>query len=298
MHVPLDWRRPDNSHAATAYFDPGRGYGQIWPRPDPAEIAAFYDTEYYTHDADSAPPDGGGLSIPDRILIKLAWLRDQSVEAHAPWWRALLGDKAQSVLEIGCGNGVHLRSLRDLGHDVTGIEPDSKARAQAVASGLNVIDGNAEAIPDTLRGRRFDMVIFMHVLEHCLMPDIALDNALALLAPGGNLVIEVPNSDCLGHAHFGAHWLWLDMPRHLNFFTARSLRALMASRGLSITRMDYLGYVRSFRPEWRADQARIARAFGDRPAPRARYWSYLARTAFAPRAQRYDSLRIVARRAD
>lgn len=296
VEVPCDWRRGPSTPGATAYFDTKRGYGQVLPRPTDAELVSFYDLpEYYTHQSRVVSPR---LSVVDRLMRKLAWARDHGIMATTEWWQEELGANPQTILEIGCGDGQNLSRLADLGHDVTGVEPDPKAMANARSRGLTVLPGNAERLPAELLQRQFDVILMMHVVEHFLDPQAAMTQARAILAHGGKLVIEVPNSECLGHAHFGPLWLWLDMPRHLNFFTARSVTQLVQAHGLRVVQLDYVGYTRAFMPDWREQQAQTAKAFGQ-PAPSLwRYWSYLFRTAMAAPAQRYDTLRIVAMAAD
>lgn len=294
--VPRDWRRPSEPEGYTAYFDRQRGYGQILPRPAPDEIARFYEVDdYVTHEAPEQSQPARVQGFWARALVKLAWWRDHGVEDTSDWWRQTLGPAPLRILEIGCGGGRVLHGLAELGHDVLGIEPDPVARETAAALGLTVLPGLAEDLPEQLAGQRFDAILFFHVMEHCADPSRALAAALEHLAPDGQVIIEVPNSDCLGHQSFGPLWLWLDIPRHLNFFTAQSLAALVAAHGLTTAKTDYTGYVRTFRPEWAAEQAQIAKAFG-KPAPSVlQYWAYLARTAFARPAQKYDSVRIIAR---
>src|SRR5690554_1503550 len=183
-------------------------------------------------------------------------------------------------------------------------EPDSRSRAEAAARGITALEGTAEDLPAEVLARRFDITTFMHVLEHCLDPKKALAQAAGLLNEGGRIVIEVPNNAALGLRQAGAFWRWLDVPRHLNFFTETSLRSLVAQAGLEVVRCDYDGYTRQFLPDWIADEARIEAALkGQRvtPAWRSRHLGralrLLARTALARPARKYDSVRLVCRRA-
>ncbi|MFN4057482.1 MAG: class I SAM-dependent methyltransferase [Roseinatronobacter sp.] len=279
----------------TVYFDAALGYGQVWPRPSADEIARAYDVEeYYTHHLAKGTTQAR-VPVMDRILNRLAWSRDHGVDADRDWWIRVLGSEPLRILEIGCGNGANLALLQSLGHNVTGIEPDPAARRLALGRGLTILEGHAETLPDAVLAQTFDLIMFMHVLEHCILPTRALEQARNLLSPGGRMVIEVPNSDCLGHAHFGALWFWLDVPRHLNFFTPRALERMLADIGMTRDSLEFTGYVRGFQPGWRRMQDQIAASFGLSAIPATRYWSYLARTAFAQPAQRYDTFRIVAR---
>ena len=297
LTVPGDWRRPEDGSEYQILWDVGRAYGEVWPRPDPAEVEAFYRTSYYTHAGDQSARKSA-KSFSQRLQTKISWLADRGVEPDRAWWERTLGDAPKRVLEIGCGGGHTLASLSSLGHSVTGVEPDRAALDAARSRGQRVYRGYGEALPEELADETFDIVIFMHVLEHALRPRQAVINAMRLLVPGGILVCEVPNNECLGREQFGSLWSWLDAPRHLNFFTERSLRALFRSVGLEVESIEFRGYCRQFAPAWKAEQRQIATAFGlghDRRIAGSAYWRYLFRTLCAHERRKYDSVRVIAR---
>lgn len=298
LHVPGDWRRPSARESYTLHWDQARAFGQLWPRPAPEEVMSFYDVEdYYTHGAAPAAP-GRRVAVPQRLLTKISWLADRSVDPDARWWAETLGPQPCRILEIGCGSGTNLTILRDLGHTVTGIEPDPAALDVARSRGFEVHRGTAETLPDALAGQKFDAVVFMHVMEHCIDPARALENAVALLDGKGSVVAEVPNNACAGATRFGNAWYWLDVPRHVNFFTSESLQDLFRFAGLDVGGIFFRGYCRQFSPEWKAQQARIHSTFAPRSGPgipSLAYWAYLLRTAIAAPARKYDSVRVVGR---
>ena len=81
---------------------------------------------------------------------------------------------------------------------------------------------------------RFDTVLAMHVLEHD-------DDALGLLRkiasfarPGGHVVIEVPNLDCVWAKPFGKYWDGWYLPYHRQHFTQQTLVRLMERGGLRV----------------------------------------------------------------
>ena len=203
------------------------------------------------------------------------------------------------MCDIGCGNGELLDELRRRGHRVLGIEVDPLARQAAVRRGLSVLAGTAECLPE-LPARAFDTVVMSHVLEHTLDPLRAIANAARLAKPGGHVIIEVPNNACASLADRGAAWPWLDVPRHLNFFTERSLRRMARAANLALLGVEWTGYCRMFDEPWiREEQARWDRfapalngALAAR-ASKARAWWLLARTACARPGRKYDSVRMI-----
>lgn len=297
MDVPRDWRRPEVDESYKIFWDSNRRFGQILPRPNAHEAISFYDLDdYYTHDA-GKKHEATDVSFPQKVQTKLSWWADKGTEPNKEWWGRTLTQKNMRILEIGCGNGSNLSIFRSLGHDTIGVEPDVAALEAAREQGHTVFQGTAEELPQDVLHERFDAIVFMHVLEHCIDPFVAVKNAVELLETGGVLVAEVPNNECLGAKRFGELWYWLDVPRHLNFFTARSLDELVSFAGLRESSIFYRGYSRQFGDGWKKSQSHIASVIGkasDRRVKSSNYWKYLFGTIFASDARKYDSIRIVA----
>jgi SAM-dependent methyltransferase len=306
--VPRDWRRPTAGGVPSGgwqlwWSDVGN-LGMVHPRPAAAEIASFYELDdYYTHDRGQQRLDRPGLA--DRLRVALAARLDRGVHPGPDYWPRVVPKSARLGLEIGNGNGDRMVELAPLMDRIVGLEPDPRASATARSKGLHVLPGTAEAMPLEIAGQRYDFILFAHVLEHCLDPLLALQNAAELLAPNGVMLLETPNNAARGLAQQGRDWYWLDVPRHLNFFTEASLRAFAARAGLQVIACEYWGYCRQFLDDWLATQAAIAAHMADRARPTAEDLarqrrlglSLLARTALAGRAAKYDSVRLICRRA-
>lgn len=139
-----------------------------------------------------------------------------------------LGTKPEALLDFGCGSGQFTRELgtvlgpgRVTGADFFDEPPADLADRPYVA--MPALAGMAG---------RFDCVIAMHVLEHDDDPRALLRRMIALLRPGGQLVIEVPNVSCFGARLFGRHWDAWYLPYHRVHFTRTSLLAALAAEGL------------------------------------------------------------------
>jgi 2-polyprenyl-3-methyl-5-hydroxy-6-metoxy-1,4-benzoquinol methylase len=299
LHVPCDWRRPELETGYDLYWSaPGR-FGQLHPRPTADEVADSYEVDYYTHGGPPAP--SRAKRFLERAREHLAWRADYGTELTASRFRGLAtGRSSPSALEIGCGDGTLLADLRADGWTVAGIEPDPMARRAAEARGLEVHDGTAEDPPGAMLGRTFDAVVMHHVLEHCLDPLAALRSAAALMKPDWLLIVETPNNKAAGCRSAGASWPWLDVPRHLNFFTAHSLHLACAAAGLTISSTTYTGFTRQYQTPWIEMERRIRAAFNGKaviPNLGRIAWSQLFRTAFADPRYKYDSVRVEARRS-
>jgi SAM-dependent methyltransferase len=302
MTVQGDHRRPQDRRPFRLYWCDPCDLGQLQPRPSQAEADSYYDIRYCTHvtDEEAQANAAARRGFLERARVRLAWAADRGTHLDAALVDHLLGGRPSDVLDLGCGNGGLLAALRDRGHRVVGVEPDPVARGMAVARGLEVHAGHADAPPATLPAAGFDAVVLAHVLHLCLDPLAVLERVRASLRPGGLLVCEVVNNEARGREAAGDCWRWLDIPRHLTLFTATSLSRLAARAGLEQVRMDFGGYTRQFGRAWIEDEAqkratlhpeRPGSALGRAVAP----WGLLASTALAPARKKYDSVRIVAR---
>jgi SAM-dependent methyltransferase len=141
--------------------------------------------------------------------------------------------RPEVVADFGTGNGMLARALAD------------RAGEGATTYALDFFDdapaplGKAHYLPFA-RGAEIagtvDLLTCFHVLEHDDDSDAMLDRLLAYVRPGGTLVVEVPNVDCVWTPWFGkacANWY---APFHRVHFTRTSLRALFERHGLDVVR--------------------------------------------------------------
>lgn len=180
--------------------------------------------------------------------------------------------EAKSVLEVGANSGFFSALLRGQGCRVTAVELDRRAAEKAKGRADRVIHGDIEDLRvwDEIGGP-FDVILFMHVLEHLADPWRVLRDAVGLLNPGGSIVLLLPNVACwrvrkrlffrgaFEYAETGI----LDRT-HLRFFTLDSARDLVRGAGLEIVfwtpaeicvplerRMSRIPVVRGWASWWR-----------------------------------------------
>jgi SAM-dependent methyltransferase len=223
----------------------------------------------------------------------------------AQWAHSLLKENPSDICDIGCGRGEFVAQMVALGHHAVGVEFDLWAAEEARQMGVDLHQGSAEQLPEAVASRRFNLVTMSHVLEHCLDPVRAFENASNLLGNGGLLACIVPNNAALGLSYAGPAWEPLDVPRHMNLFVPHNLSMLCERFGLRVKSVFYYGYCRQFSNEWINTERRIwdaikrsgAEAY---PAPiknsKWRAWKLLMRTSWARKRVKYDSVGVVAER--
>ena len=133
------------------------------------------------------------------------------------------------LLDVGCASGKFLRQMTAVGWTCAGIELDPEAATRARQVTPDVFTGDPLDAP--FAPASFDFVTAFHVLEHLPDPLGVLRRMLAWLAPGGSVVVEVPNVSGAGARVFGRYWSGLDMPRHLVHFTPATMSALAQRAG-------------------------------------------------------------------
>lgn len=132
-----------------------------------------------------------------------------------------------ATLDVGCFDGFFVRQLRDRGFDAHGV--DFNRTAIAWGARQFELDGQISnrSVADLLaEERRFDVVTMFEVIEHLDDFDPVLRDCVALLKPGGHLVISAPNNEMSWRPP-------LDFPpHHLSRFSPRSLRSMASRFGL------------------------------------------------------------------
>jgi SAM-dependent methyltransferase len=139
---------------------------------------------------------------------------------------------AGRLLDVGCGHGLLLDEARRRGYEPVGLELSrSAARHARDVLGLDVRGLPLEAFDDP---GGFDVVVLADVLEHLDDPVGGIDRATRLLAPGGVLCVVTPDPSSATARLAGARW-WGYLPAHTCLLPRRTLRELLAARGLVVS---------------------------------------------------------------
>lgn len=152
------------------------------------------------------------------------------------------------VLDVGCGSGALGAALKRVNPaaEVHGwdLSPQAGERARQRLDAFHCVDLDAGPLPEL--SRPYQLVILGDVLEHLKRPDLLLVSLKRYLAPGGKLIVSVPNI-----ANFGIRWRLLlgrfdytetgIMDRtHLRFFTCRTIDELAERAGYRVVGRGYI----------------------------------------------------------
>ena len=133
------------------------------------------------------------------------------------------------VLEIGCGRG-NFKTHFPESVEYWGVEPNNEARTEAEQRFHKVLAGVYDDVKADLPDHYFDLIVCNDVIEHMPDHDAFLEQIKHKLAPGGRLLISIPNVRYFSNIYellFKKDWQYKDAGildrTHLRFFTEKSL---------------------------------------------------------------------------
>ena len=135
-----------------------------------------------------------------------------------------------------------MAELRRRGFDAAGI--DSSARQAGGRCARRPIAEHEDS--------GLDAVVLWHVAEHLDDPLAALGRVTGWLAPGGLVLLGVPNAASLQARIGGPAWMHWDAPRHRQHFTAAGLSALLGRAGLAPVRTEHMVWEHNPASMWMA----------------------------------------------
>jgi 2-polyprenyl-3-methyl-5-hydroxy-6-metoxy-1,4-benzoquinol methylase len=157
---------------------------------------------------------------------------------------------AVRILDVGASDGTLGAFLLDQrpGREVYGIENDSEMAEVASKRLTGIHTGDVETLDWSAvkADGPYDCIIFADVLEHLREPLSVLRSAADALAPGGTVILSVPNIrhisaawSIFGSGTFPQRSRGLFDRTHLRWFTTRNARELCSSAGLHVDEVGY-----------------------------------------------------------
>ena len=221
------------------------------PYPSAEDIHVFYDTPDYTPVSNSK--EGllnKGYHLARRVMLRAkrrlvqrlvgrglrsAPPRGSNQAFHETSLEPQGGAERSprpTLLDIGCGTGEFLATMKQAGWSVQGVEPYEPAKNSAIKNfQIPVTDlAGQSSLPD----HAYDVITLWHVLEHAHDLHRSMAEISRLLKPGGLVLIGVPNCDSWDAKFYGAHWAAYDTPRHLFHFNPATMRRLATRHNFEV----------------------------------------------------------------
>jgi SAM-dependent methyltransferase len=162
------------------------------------------------------------------------------LKAHLP------SNPDSAVLDVGCGMGFALESLRQLGYlQLEGFDTDKNQVALAQKGGLPVVWAENPLSFLAERAGSKDLILCLDVLEHVPKAgQLAFASAIRqALKPGGRVILTVPNAS----SALASRWRYIDFT-HETSFTEHSIDFLLFNSGFS--KISVFASEFGVRPKW------------------------------------------------
>ena len=151
--------------------------------------------------------------------------------------------RERNVLDVGCGSGVHGEEMKRIhGHRVVGVDlsESSIEKARTRLAEAYVADVTRPELYPFFGKRQFDVILFSDILEHLYDPMDVLTRHYKLLAPGGRILISLPNIAIwnvrleLMVGRFEYQDTGTLDRTHIRFFTRKTFRRFLGEAGLTV----------------------------------------------------------------
>ena len=213
------------------------GLVYLTPRPKKEFISLYYPENYISYQTCLLKEDYHKASFKEKLHHRVTMFEDNRrislIDRHFKINREDL------VLDFGCGKATTLYNLkRKYKCKVVGID-FSLESGTYVVNNLKIPFILANPEQQILKPESCQLITMWHYLEHSYNPDLVIQNAYRYLKRGGGLLIEVPNFDSIERKIFRKHWFSLDVPRHLYYFTPRTISQYLEKYNFKVMEIHY-----------------------------------------------------------
>jgi len=199
------------------------GHVYMNPRPKRSDICILYPAHYYSYQAH----EGFLSQLLIRIKTMIVKRRIQTLVEGV--------DGNGAILEIGCGDGTNLLTIKEFRPDIQLIGIDLHFapfhKEQLLNAGIRLIEN---AFEDVVLETQVDLVIMNQLIEHLWDLRKGVAKIRELLKPGGRVSLSTPNADGYDREWFKDLWGGYHAPRHLNLFSKKTISRFLKKYDLDI----------------------------------------------------------------
>ncbi len=192
------------------------GFLETTPQPSKEKLPKYYESEDYISHTDSK------RNLFEKVyhLVRSISLKKKLILINS------FRSETKNLLDVGCGTGDFLQTIKQNNWKVFGIEPNNQARVIANKKVGNTVFKIEELL--NFEPHSLDVITLWHVLEHLPNLEDHIQVFKQLLKSNGTLVIAVPNYKSYDAKHYKEFWAAYDVPRHLWHFNQNSILKLVS----------------------------------------------------------------------
>ncbi len=166
-------------------------------------------------------------------------------------WISSMRD-ASAVLDIGCFDGQFLSKL-SIEKSCFGVEIHPGASRKAKAKGIEMLGSDFDVLRDL--SPKFDVVTAFDVIEHVHNPHEFLGSLLAVLRPGGHVILSTGNTESLSWKFMGSAYWYCAIPEHISFVNPTWTQGVCREFDVELLQTKRFSHARSSSPINRMKEA-------------------------------------------
>ncbi len=204
----------------------GCGTVTTLPYPTIKEMIKHYRTGFETKNY---------KAVMEHQVVYQGVLRALAKTANAYLYQQGRSLSGMKLLDIGCFTGEFLIEAKNLGADVYGVDlqPEAVRIAQSrLGDRVQIADIVHDKLVFPLH--TFDIITILGLIEHVTDVTGLLERVSQLLAPGGVLMIQTPDSGSVAATIMGRLWPPFTPIEHIHLFTRFGLRSLLKRFGYHV----------------------------------------------------------------
>jgi SAM-dependent methyltransferase len=226
----------------------------------PGDMSRYYPSDYYSFDSEEGKEFlNNELGFYKKLQAEYLTGSNRSIFGkmaslgYIPprvyhWIRIMQLKQHQHILDIGCGAGLTLKRMFQLGFThLTGVDPFIRSDYH-YADHFHIYKKDPLQLDETVQ---YDCIMMHHSFEHMEMEEATLIKIRKLLKPGGKILIRIPVVSKELMTVFNTDLVSLDAPRHFYIHTPESMAILCEKAGLKIDHTEYDADASSF---WASEQ--------------------------------------------
>ena len=203
------------------------------PQPIEEELGRYYESEDYISHSDIKK------SLVDKLY---QWVRSFTIKKKVKLINSF-DNEEKSILDVGMGTGDFLSACQNDGWQVTGIEPNEKAKAIANSKLKHKTHQIFNSITDLQLSTQqsaphtYNVITMWHVLEHVPNLSAYISQLKLLLKTNGTLIVAVPNFKSYDAKYYKEFWAAFDVPRHLWHFSKKAIAELFLKENMEVVKV-------------------------------------------------------------